>query len=267
MRDHLGEFYDKTSDFQQEQFNTLCRLINTTLPDRSNIKNLIDIGSGTGARTAQCFNIFPALERIAAFEPDHDMIEVARTKYSDPRIRYFPAPAAGVSQAKELSASFDFILSNWSVHWVPDKEKMLHDIAALTRPGAHIAFSTCERLPSILTMIDAYVRAEFMVPAEKTPYFYLDKNQWVELMTRHGWEIRDIRAFSVDREVDSAEHYLMSWFAASTTKFMHGKHLIEMNRLSLSDLVWMMNRAFPSKRHQNGIAFSEDVLFFVARRK
>lgn len=267
MKENLGSFYDKTSDFQQQQFLSLCQLITGTVPQYERLKTMLDIGSGSGARTKQCLDLFKGVEQLVAIEPDWEMFDVAQKKYADPRITYKKMPAEKLPELKNANMLFDAVISNWAIHWVSNKEEMMKNINDLTHAGSIFMFSTCEALPSLLTMIDSYVRNEFKIMPGNSPFFYLNKMEWRDLLTRHGWEILGLKTYTVDREVENTEKYLEHWFTASAAKFMYGKHLIEMSPWAHSDLLWMMNRAFPSKIHPEGLSFSEDVMFVTARKK
>src|SRR5690606_1349204 len=151
MKENLGSFYDKTSDFQQQQFLSLCQLITGTVPGYGELKTLLDIGSGSGARTKQCLDLFRGVESLTAIEPDWEMFEVAQQKYAEPRITYKKMPAEKLFELKAGNALFDAVISNWAIHWVSNKEKMMQDINDLTHPGSIFMFSTCEALPSLLT--------------------------------------------------------------------------------------------------------------------
>jgi len=237
MKEHLGACYDKTSDFQQAQFGVLCELIRDHVPDRAAVRKLVDIGSGSGARTHQCLKLFSAIEKIWAIEPDWEMIATAREKYADPRIDYILSPAEKMSSLNLPPSGVDAFLSNWALHWVEDKDTMMADIVRALRPGGYMMFSTCERLPTLLVMIDSYVRNEFKITGGKSPFHYLNAAEWKDLLARHGLEVVGVSKYPVGREVESTSKYLEHWFTASTAKFMYGKHLVELSPWAHSDLL------------------------------
>ncbi len=268
MKQHLGICYDQTSDFQQEQFNVLMALVRSTLSDRelAGVRSMIDIGAGTGARTQQSFRVFQSVQRMTAIEPDRDMITVAREKYADPRIACIQSTAEELGKLKIDGTPIGAVMSNWALHWVSDKQRLMQDLAAMTAPGSYFVFSTCQDLPALLKMVDAYVRNEFRIENVKSPFHYLTAPEWQDLLAAHGWRIRAINAYTVGHEVPDTQKYLEHWFTASTAKFLYGRHLIELTPWAHSDLVWMMNRAFPSEKYPEGMLFTEDVMFVVAER-
>lgn len=269
MKQHLGICYDQTSDFQQEQFNVLMALVREAISDRdlASIRSMIDIGAGTGARTVQSFRVFQSVQRMTAVEPDRDMMTVAREKYADPRITYIQSTAEEMGKLKIDATPLGAVMSNWALHWVSNKPQLMRDIAALTQSGSYMVFSTCQALPTLLQMVDAYVRGEFRIEKVQSPFHYLTLDEWRALLDEHGWDICAHKAYTVGHEVPDTQKYLEHWFTASTAKFLYGRHLIELSPWAHSDLIWMMNRAFPSDKNPEGMLFTEDVMFVVARRR
>lgn len=268
LREHLGTFYDKTSDFQQSQFQSLFSLADSAAPLAvMAAKALLDIGAGTGARTAQCFDLFPALEKITAIEPDVDMLATARASYADPRIEYRQQSAAGLPDLVARGDVYDIAMSNWAMHWVPEKDDVMRHLSRLVPAGGHFMFSTCEDLPDILKTVDGYIRSEFRIQPGNSPFFYLTAGQWTALLDRHGWDIVAMEKKRIGHEVESVRRYLDHWFTASAAKFMYGRHLIDLSPLSHSDLLWLLLNMYPSEEHSEGLSFFEDGLFIVARRR
>ena len=105
MKEHLGHFYDKTSDFQQAQFDTLRDLIVATLSPSAleAVTSLIDIGSGTGSRTRQFFDIFPNLQMVLAIEPMVNM--------GGPAVRVLEDRWTAVTVDGSLSAHFEHTIA------------------------------------------------------------------------------------------------------------------------------------------------------------
>lgn len=271
MREQLGVFYDKTSDFQQEQFVTFSRHIRNVIAIET-IKSLLDVGAGSGARTMQAFDLFPMLKSITAFDPDFEMVEAAEKNYPRDGVTYRRASAETLPDfvgTEECWSrwGFDAAISNWAVHWIPDKDKFLDGLEQLVAPNGYFMFSTCERLPKILVDVDNYIKQEFRIQGAPSPFFYLDKNQWIALLEARGWEIVKAVATPIAHEVQSAEQYLSHWFTASATKFMYGKHLVELSDISRSDLLLFMQRSYPSQANKDGLVFNEDGLFIIARKR
>ena len=175
MKQNLGEFYDETSDFQQAQFNYLRKLITAHFPV-TDITTMIDIGSGTGSRTKQCFEFFPNLSHITAIEPDPDMHNQAISQHADPRIEYLQKSAAHISAMKPARRAYDLVLSHWVMHWIKEKETLFRNLERIIddHKKSYLAIATCEALPQILQDIDTYIRYEFDIsPMGDSPFFLL----------------------------------------------------------------------------------------------
>lgn len=271
MREQLGHYYDKTSDFQQDQFVTLSRLVRDTVKIEA-VRNLLDIGAGSGARTVQALDLFPLLQSVTAFDPDFEMVEAAEKSYSNVAIIYRKAAAEDLANLAGTEAcwsrrGFDAAISNWAVHWIADKQIFFDGLNQLAMPGAYFMFSTCERLPKILMDVDNYIKQEFRIQSAPSPFHYLDKDEWVTLLDKNGWDVLQADASPILHEVVSAETYLTHWFTASATKFMYGKDLAELSAISRADLLLFMQRSYPSVAHQAGLSFNEDGLFLTAVKR
>ncbi len=266
MKKNLGAFYDETSDFQQAQFNYLRKLIEDHI-DVNSIDTILDIGSGTGQRTEQCFDIFPQLQHITGLEPDPDMFLQAVENHKNDRIQYLKKPASHVRNMEVGTGHFDLLLSHWTLHWVKDKSDLFSSMERVIDKESKLVFSTCERLPQILLDLDEYIRVELGIsPYGESPFHYYERTQWEGLLKENGWNIKHIENFTVDHEVDDAETYLEHWFTASTGKFTYNRHLVEISELSRNDLVWFMENKYGTGEKARGLKFTEDVLFAIAEK-
>jgi len=266
MKQNLGQYYDESADFQKAQFNSLIQLIRDNVPC-DKVKNLIDIGSGSGGRTFELLDVFPSLTNITAVEPDFEMQSVAREKYNDPRIDYQQMGAEDISSLQGKTPDFDAIFSNWAIHWIEDKEKLMSDLDPMTTNAPYLMISTCERLPEILVDIDQYVRAELLMPSNTVyPWYYLTREEWTALLEKHGWTMLEVKNYTTPHYTRDAREYLEHWFAASTAKFLYGRQMEQISDLSLSDLTWFIEQKYGDPNHEGGLAFDEDVIFMVARK-
>lgn len=268
MKKNLGEFYDKTSDFQQAQFDYLTTLIKQHIP-LDEIKTLIDIGSGTGKRTKDCFDIFPKLSQITAVEPDPDMHAQAIAHHHDPRINYLQKAASHIDQIGSMNKAFDMVLSHWVMHWIKEKDTLFHDIDYVIHDHkkSYLAIATCESLPRILQDVDTYMRIELGIsPAGENPFYYYDKNQWEQLLNKNGWTPIIIDNFSVDHQVADSKTYLEHWFTASTAKFTYNRNLTEIKDQSQEELLFFMEQKYGIDGQEKALKFKEDVIFILAEK-
>lgn len=263
MKGSLGIYYDRSSDFQQAQFDALKVLIRENV-DLSAVTTMLDIGCGTGARTVECFDVFSKLRHITAFDPDPEMISVARADHANPRVEYKHMAADGLDT---LSGDFDAIISNWVLHWIEDKTRLMTDLANITHKGSVFMFGTCENLPLILQDVDVFIRRELNVQSKgKTPFHYLKAEEWTNLLETHGWKIKKQRAYKTSHFAIDAKGYLEHWFAASTAKFLYGHQMEEISDIVMSDLIWLIEEKYRDPNFKDGLLFHENVVFTVAER-
>jgi len=263
MKENLGIYYDRSSDFQQAQFEVLCRLISDNI-DVSHVKSLLDIGCGSGARTRQCFNIFPEISKVTAFDPDLEMLSAAQAEYPDPRVdyRHMAAEDTGL-----LTDVYDGVMSNWVLHWVEDKDKMMQGLSQVTQKGSLFMFGTCEKLPSILQDVDHFVRSELRLTAGvKSPFHYLKDKEWNKLLYRYGWKVIKQKSYLTPHYVTNAREYIEHWFSASTSKFLYGRQMEEINEFALKDLIWYIGEKYHDPALKDHLLFYEDVVFTIAER-
>ena len=84
-------------------------------------------GRGTGARSLQALETFRGVERLTAIEPDRDMIAVAKEKYADARTVYVQSTAEDMAACAIAGAPLGAVMSNWALHWVSDKPRLMRD--------------------------------------------------------------------------------------------------------------------------------------------
>jgi len=266
VKENLGKYYDKSSGFQEAQFQKLIKLMRDNV-DCDRVRYLLDIGAGTGIRTEQLLDVCLGLERITAIEPDPEILSVATTEHMSDRIEYHPIAAHDLDTFDESERCFDVVFSNWALHWVLDKDKLMEDVNRLTPPDARFVFSSCEKLPHLLMDIDEYVRSELLLPKSRAyPWEYFDVEGWTQFLNKHGWAVKAQKTHLVYRTVDDAKTYLDDWFAASTSKFLYGQQMEQLTDLSLSDLVWLMQKKYPHPELEEGLFFAEDTMFIVAEK-
>ncbi len=266
MREHLGEFYDKTSDFQQNQFNTLMEVAAKAMP-MDEPTALIDIGCGTGSRTLQCFDHFKNLTSAVGIEPDPDMFYIAQSSYADPRVTY--QKIAGEDIPSMEGYNFNLALSNRTLHWLEHwkKEKMMEGLNSVMPSGSWFMFNTCERPPAILQTINDYIKSELRLPGDAKPFSHLDAQGWTSLLNQYGWDATEVMTCVWNRESPSADEYVKHLFTSSTTRFMYGRHLVELSHLAYSDLLMLLEATYPAEGHPRKLAVSEDSIFVIARKR
>lgn len=100
-------------------------------------ERVLDAGCGSGRVTAMLLDRVPR-GSVVALDSSETMLEQARANLAHvPRVEFVradlgirPLPVEGV---------VDAVFSNATFHWVPDHDALFANLAAVTRPGAHMA--------------------------------------------------------------------------------------------------------------------------------
>lgn len=267
MKENLGVYYGQTSNFQGQQFQKLSSLIQEHAPVDF-IKTVLDIGCGNGQRTIDYLKIFPNCKKIVGIDPDPEMIATAKNQYAHEKIEYIRLKAEDMMTLLDNTDPFDIVVSNWAVHWVEDKNKMMKNIKTLLKKEGLFFMSTCEKLPEILNDIDVFIRDELK---HKTtllnPFHYLKSNQWKTLLGESQYDVVCEYKANILHEESDAYGYLKHWFAASTGKFAYNKQIEEFNPLSIDTLLNYIEKKYNHSARKAGLAFQENVLFLASRNK
>src|SRR3989338_6628462 len=120
---NIGNYYDKTSDWQQAKWLELLDLAKQSNLNFQSIQTILDLGCGSGNRTLQLTNHFPNAKKILGIDSNPSMIETASSINKDPKITYLQSDIMEPCFAD--IGSFDLIVANYSLNWVRDKDKAL----------------------------------------------------------------------------------------------------------------------------------------------
>ncbi|GIM30697.1 malonyl-[acyl-carrier protein] O-methyltransferase [Clostridium polyendosporum] len=126
--------YDKYANVQKRMGDILVDYIKN---DRSHIKNILEIGCGTGYVTQRLINYFPDAQ-ITAVDIAPGMIEYVKSIIQCDRVNFI---CEDIEEMK-LKDKFDLIISNATFQWFNNLEKTTNQLIELLDKNGILCFST-----------------------------------------------------------------------------------------------------------------------------
>lgn len=126
--------YDKYANVQKKMGDILIDRIKN---DRSHIKNILEIGCGTGYVTQRLMNYFPDAQ-ITAVDIAPGMIEYVKSIIQCDRVNFICEDI----EEMNLDDKFDLIISNATFQWFNNLEKTTNRLIRLLNKSGILCFST-----------------------------------------------------------------------------------------------------------------------------
>lgn len=107
-------------------------------------RRVLDVACGTGATTRCCLERLPRDAEIVAIDRSRAMVELARARIDDPRVRFVTAQAEELTDrldVADLGGRFDRVLCNAALVMFERPERVFVELADLTEPGALVVFN------------------------------------------------------------------------------------------------------------------------------
>lgn len=134
---HNAEIYQAyTQDFP------IYRVLNRHLVELAQVecaRRVLDLACGSGATAQSCLRRLPSDGELVGVDTSPSMVGVAEATTMDPRARFLVAPAETLGEAVE--GPFDRVLCNAAFWQLPNRRKVLADLARMMSPGALFAFN------------------------------------------------------------------------------------------------------------------------------
>jgi ubiquinone/menaquinone biosynthesis C-methylase UbiE len=107
--------------------------------------SILELACGTGIVTEALKEKFPSA-KITATDINPDMLKVAQDKMRDSNIEW------DIVNAEEIpytDNSFDVVLCQFGIMFVPDKQKMVNEVYRLLKPGGTFIFNTWDEIKNV----------------------------------------------------------------------------------------------------------------------
>ena len=115
-------------------------------------QSVLEIACGTGRVTRHLRKSLPLSARLIATDLSPDMLEVARQNLNDPSIDFRVADAMDLPFPDN---SFDVIICQFGLMFLPDKQKGVNEAFRILKPGGRFIFSTWDKTATmpLLTLV------------------------------------------------------------------------------------------------------------------
>ncbi|HTM90881.1 MAG TPA: class I SAM-dependent methyltransferase [Flavisolibacter sp.] len=132
------------------------------------IEDLLELACGTGRVTRHLVNLIPDKGSLTATDLNPGMLEIAKEKLADEKIKWSIADAQSLPFEDE---QFDHIICQFGVMFFPDKEKSFREASRVLKPGGKYIFNTWEAVEKN-PRIDTMWKVMYEVFANESPEFF-----------------------------------------------------------------------------------------------
>ena len=144
MDSEEAKAYDRASElyFQYEEGMKLMDLLSIT----ENSK-VLDLGCGTGLLTKALGDRVGPGGKVVGVDPDKARIQLAREKHGSSNVVFLEGSTDNFPEDQ-----YDFVYSNFVLHWVQDKETAFKNVYKSLKPGGRfgITLALVPKLPDVL---------------------------------------------------------------------------------------------------------------------
>jgi len=164
------------------------------------VKTVLEIACGTGRVTGHLRKTLLPDTRLVATDLNADMLAIAQKKIPDQTIEW---RVADVQDLPFDEHSFDLVICQFGLMFVPDKPRALAEIRRVLKPGGHLLLNTWDTLehnPAFF-VADKIVAKYF--PADPPRFFHIpfslhDKKELAALHEDAGFRDISVSLVSID---------------------------------------------------------------------
>jgi trans-aconitate 2-methyltransferase len=181
--------YDRSSRPQQTWANDVLGRLGAVAPDAA----IIDVGCGTGRMAEALLELVPA-GRVLGIDASAEMVAIARERLGE-RARIWQCDVLDL----ELGEPVDLVVSNATLHWVRDHDRMWRRLAAALRPGGRLEIQCGGRgnIARVREAIEAVAREREPALAGWSPWCFAGPEETEERLAAAGFT--DVRCGLVER--------------------------------------------------------------------
>lgn len=181
--------YDRISSLQAAMAEEVLALL-----DLKGNERILDVGCGNGKTTAEIAGRVPQ-GAVVGVDASADMIAFAAAHSAlHPNLQF------AVADARHLPCQhqFDLVVSFNALHWIPDQDHALRSIRAAVKDTGLVQLRLVPKGPrksleDVLEETRLSSRWSSYFQGLRDPYLHLTPEQYEELATQNGFEVRRIR--------------------------------------------------------------------------
>jgi ubiquinone/menaquinone biosynthesis C-methylase UbiE len=155
------------------------------------LQNVLELACGTGRVTKHLVSLISEDGQLFATDLNADMLAMAQTKVEDKRIKWQVVDAQALPFD---NASFDYIVCQFGVMFLPDKQKAFNEAHRVLQPGGKFLFSVWDdmlynpRSFIIKKVMDDMFRENAPDFLKKGPYSFFDKEEIRKTVQEAGFQ-------------------------------------------------------------------------------
>ena len=222
-------------------------------------KAIVDIGCGPGNSTRVLRDAWPGAD-VVGLDNSEEMIEKAQATY--PGGRWILADAADW----HTDEKFDLVFSNATLQWIPNHEKVLHQLFDRTNGNgilaAQVPFNTDSPLLKALLVVSESPKWRGLMIGCAEQIFYRDEAYYYGILSRLAPRVE--MWMTTYFHIMQTHWNLVEWYASTGMKMYLDRIDIEDNRrLFKSEILEACKPQYPFQK-DGKILFPFQRLFFIA---
>jgi len=200
--------YERFARERRQPFDDVAALV-----ERAPRMRVVDLGCGTGELTADLHAALGARETLG-LERSANMLARAAA-VTRPGLRF----AQGDIAAFADQAAWDLVFSNAALHWLPDHERLLRQLAAAVAPGGQIAVQVPANFghPAHLAAVEVAAEEPFarLFTAPPRTGSVLPPERYAELLDDLGFARQSVRVQVYGHHLASRDD-VVEWLRGTT---------------------------------------------------
>ncbi|GAB4015889.1 class I SAM-dependent methyltransferase [Spirosoma koreense] len=197
MMNWNSELYTQKHAFVYQYGEGLLELLNPQPAER-----ILDLGCGSGELTQQ---IADSGAQVVGIDASAEMLEKARSQF--PTLELYPMSATDFS----FSEPFDAIFSNAVLHWVPEYESAVRQMAKALKPGGRLVIEFGGK-GNVATIVNAIADQLLALGYPFRPFWFFPSiGEYTPVLEKYGFLIRLAQHYDRDTMLSDPETGLTDW--------------------------------------------------------